>query len=73
MNHGIEEICDRIRARFDAMDKAREQSLALSRKITRYSGDAIKAIHRGEWDQSEKLIAAIRLSSTALVLTAASR
>ena len=56
MNHGIEEICDRIRARFDAMDKAREQSLALSRKITRNSGDAIKAIHRGEWDQSAKLI-----------------
>lgn len=56
MHQGIEEICDTVRMRFDAMDKAREQSLALSRKITRNSGDAIKAIHREEWDQSRKLI-----------------
>ena len=54
--HGIEEICDTIRTRFDAMDEAREKSLALSRKITRNSGDAIKAIHREEWDQSKKMI-----------------
>ena len=56
MHHGIEEICEVIRDRFDAMDEAREKSLALSRKITRNSGDAIKAIHREEWEQSKKLI-----------------
>jgi len=54
--HGMKEICDGIRRRFDAMDEARERSLALSRKITRNSGDAIKAIHRGEWDQAQQLI-----------------
>lgn len=60
MQQGIEEICDGIRARFDAMDEAREKSLALSRKIIRNSGDAIKAIHREEWGQSRKLIAETR-------------
>lgn len=52
----VKDICDLIRTRFDAMDNAREGALAASRKITRYSGDSIKAIHRGEWEQAEKLI-----------------
>ena len=54
--HGIREICDNIRIRFDEMDRAREQSLQLSRRIIRNSGDAIKAIHRGEWDQADALV-----------------
>lgn len=60
MQHSIDNICDGIRARFDAMDGAREKSLAISRKITRNSGDAIKAIHREEWDQSRQLIGETR-------------
>ena len=52
----ISEICDRIREKFDLMDEAREKSLAASRKITRLSGDSIKAIHREEWGQAESLI-----------------
>ena len=54
--HGIREICDNIRIRFDEMDRAREQSLNVSRRIIRNSGDAIKAIHRGEWDQADALV-----------------
>ncbi len=56
----IEDICGRIRDRFEAMDKARESALANSRKITRNSGDSIKAIHRGEWDQAERLMGETR-------------
>lgn len=52
----MKEISDSIRARFDAMDKARESALATSRKITRNSGDSIKAIHREEWEQAESLM-----------------
>lgn len=52
----MKEICDTIRTRFDAMDEARERSLALSRKIIRSSGDAIKAIHREEWDHADELV-----------------
>jgi translin len=53
----MKEICDHIRVRFDDMDRAREQSLGISRRIIRNSGDAIKAIHRGEWDQADTLVA----------------
>ncbi len=52
----IEDICGRIRDRFEAMDKARESALAASRRITRSSGDSIKAIHRGEWERAERLV-----------------
>jgi translin len=52
----MKDICDHIRIRFDAMDKARESALAASRKITRNSGDSIKAIHREEWEHADKLI-----------------
>lgn len=52
----MNEICDKIRSRFDAMDNAREKSLAASRRITRNSGDSIKAIHREEWENAERLI-----------------
>ncbi len=53
----LKDICGDIRDRFDAMDKAREGALAASRKVTRNSGDSIKAIHRGEWAQAERLMA----------------
>lgn len=53
----LKDISERIRARFEAMDNAREGALAASRKITRNSGDSIKAIHRGEWAESGRLTA----------------
>ncbi|HEY3273140.1 MAG TPA: haloacid dehalogenase [Methanocella sp.] len=52
----MKEICDHIRVRFDDMDRAREHSLGLSRRVIRNSGDAIKAIHREEWDRADQLI-----------------
>ena len=53
---GMKEICDHIRLRFDEMDRAREHSLGISRRIIRNSGDAIKAIHREEWDRADELV-----------------
>ena len=53
---GMKEICDHIRVRFDEMDRAREHSLGISRRIIRNSGDAIKAIHREEWDRADELV-----------------
>lgn len=52
----MKDICEGIRSRFDAMDEARERSLDASRKITRFSGDAIKAIHRGEWERADAMM-----------------
>jgi translin len=48
----LKETCERLRAVFDAKDHAREQALPLARAVIRNSADAIRAIHRGEFDQA---------------------
>lgn len=41
---------------FDSIDRAREQSLKLSRDITRLSSRAIKKLHQNDFEQSRKLL-----------------
>jgi translin len=48
----LEVIAQRIRANFTAKDMAREKALRLCRETIRYSADAIRAIHRSEFDQT---------------------
>jgi len=48
----LEVIAQRIRASFTAKDMAREKALRLCREAIRYSADAIRAIHRSEFDQT---------------------
>jgi len=52
------EICETIRGQFDEKDAAREKGLALSREVVRNSANAIRAIHRGQFDEARRLIAA---------------
>lgn len=52
-------ICEKIRARFDQKDAARERGLTLSRDVVRNSANAIRAIHRRQFDEARTLIAAI--------------
>lgn len=52
-NDRLAAICDRIRGRFDGKDAARERGLELSREIIRSAASAIRAAHRGEFDQAE--------------------
>ena len=55
--HGeLKPICDRIRANFDAKDSAREKGLTRSRAVIRNSANAIRAIHRGEFDDALALM-----------------
>ncbi len=51
------EIADRIRRRFDGLDAAREQAIAMSREIVRESADTIRAIHRGEIEAARAAVA----------------
>jgi translin len=44
----LEPLADRMRAALDAKNRAREQTLALSREIIRTSANTIRAVHRGE-------------------------
>ncbi len=48
---------------------AREQALAISREVIRFSANAIRAVHRGEFDEARRLIdqAGARLTETASI------
>jgi len=49
-------ICAHIRENFDAKDAARERGLSLTREVIRNSANAIRAIHRGEYDEALALM-----------------
>jgi translin len=49
---GLEETVQRIRADFAAKDAAREKALRLCREAIRYSSNAIRAVHRNEFDRA---------------------
>src|SRR3989454_12359601 len=46
-----------MRAHLDAKHQAREQALALTREVIRWSANAFRAVHRGEFDAAEGLLA----------------
>jgi translin len=49
-----------------ARHQAREQALAVSREVIRFSANAIRAVHRGEFDEARRLLdqAGARLKQT---------
>ncbi len=53
----IELLADRAREAFAAKNVAREAGLSRSREAIRYSANAIRAVHRGEFDRAEELTA----------------
>ena len=60
LTDNLESIAGRIRESFAAKDAAREQVLPLYREVIRHSGNAIRAVHRQEFDQAEKLLGSAR-------------
>lgn len=52
----LQPICEKIRGNFDAKDSAREKGLSRSRAVIRNSANAIRAIHRGEYDDALALM-----------------
>ena len=59
-NERLEAIAERVRASFSAKDIARERALRLSREVIRHSSIAIRAIHRGEYDNARITIKSTR-------------
>lgn len=49
-------ICAKVRAKFDLKDAARERSLVLSREVVRNSANAIRAIHRQQFEEAQAVI-----------------
>ena len=53
----LEAIAQAIRERFAATDAAREQVLRLCREVIRNSSEAIRAVHRHEYEPAQSLLA----------------
>jgi translin len=53
----LEPIMERVRADFAAKNQARETALPLCREAIRYSANAIRAVHRREFDVAADLVA----------------
>lgn len=56
----LEEIADRIRQEFDVQTAARDKALARSRTLTRHCSQAIRAIHRDEFNLAQEELATAR-------------
>jgi translin len=52
----LEKIFDGIRQSVEAANGARERALALSREVIRFSANAVRATHRGEFAEAQALI-----------------
>ena len=52
----LDDIADALHERFDAKTAAREQALPAARRSIRASANAIRAVHRGEFDVARGLI-----------------
>jgi translin len=63
----LEAILARVTAQLSAKNKAREVGLSSSRAIIRLSANAIRAIHRGERGEAERLLSeAVRIKDEAV-------
>ena len=56
----LEVIAAELRPYFAAEDEAREKALRSCRLVTRYSADAIRAVHRREYDRARQLLDSAR-------------
>ena len=56
LTDNLESIADRIRLNFSAKDTAREKALPLCREVIRHCGNAIRSVHRQEFDQAAELL-----------------
>ncbi|NJE06155.1 haloacid dehalogenase [Thermococcus sp. M36] len=56
----LKDIIAEIRKALDEKDSLREEALRLTREIVRLSGDAIKALHRGEVEKAEERLKLVR-------------
>jgi translin len=56
----LDDLADALHERFDAKTAAREKALPAARRSIRASANAIRAVHRGEFDTARDLIRASR-------------
>jgi translin len=59
----LDSIAERIRAEFTVKNAARDLTLARSRELIRFCSLAIRATHREEFAEAEKLLATARAAA----------
>jgi translin len=59
-------IAEAIRTAFVAKNTARDAAISRSRELTRHCAEAIRAIHRREWDNAERKLASARAAANEL-------
>jgi translin len=60
LTDNLEAIANSIREDFEAKDAAREKVLPLCREAIRYCANAIRAVHRQQFDQAKELLKSAR-------------
>lgn len=60
LTDNLDSIAEQIRRSFSAKDATREKVLPLCREVIRYCSNAIRAVHRQEFDQAEELLQSAR-------------
>ena len=60
LTDNLDSISEQIRLSLSAKDAAREKALPLCREVIRCSSQAIRAVHRQEFDQAEGLLQSAR-------------
>jgi translin len=60
LTDNLDPIANRIRQTLSSRDAARERVIPLCRETIRHCGNAIRAIHRQEFDQAKKLLKSAR-------------
>jgi translin len=64
---GLEKIAEQIRATFVAKTAARDAAVTISRELIRYCSLTIRASHRDEWDEANRLLAEARRAADGLI------
>ena len=60
LTDNLDSIAEKIRLNLSAKDAAREKALPLSREVIRHCSQAIRAVHRQEFNQATELLASAR-------------
>jgi translin len=68
----LESIADSIRAELEVKNTVRDQALTDSRTLVRYCANAIRAMHREEWEEAGQGLQTARTAAQALVNSVAS-
>ncbi len=65
--HNLDDIAENIRSDFEERNTARDAALAQSRLLIRYCANAIRTIHRENWDQAKEGLETARAAARDLV------